>query len=394
MLAFLALVMAAHNGYQGALMVPTEVLARQHYEKFVSLTESIQELAVRPVLLTGSLKAAERRKALGEIRTGEANVVIGTHALIQDAVGYHDLALVITDEQHRFGVYQRRALTEKGRTPHMLVMSATPIPRTLGVIYYGDLDISLVDERPAARLPIKNCVVDESWRANAMRFLEKELLAGHQVYVVCPMIEENEEIHAENVIDRTKELKKIFPDFSVAMLHGRMKPEEKNRIMTSFAAGEIRILVSTTVIEVGVDVPNATVMMIENAERFGLATLHQLRGRVGRGDAQSYCIFMAGQMTEEIGERLSVLNRSNDGFRIAEKDFELRGPGDLLGIRQSGEAYFKAADPVRDRDMLKAAGELAAVIMQDDPMLTGEEYAVLREKIRKYISDSQGQVIL
>ena len=393
-LAFLALVMAAHNGYQGALMVPTEVLARQHYEKFVSLTESIQELAVRPVLLTGSLKAAERRKALGEIRTGEANVVIGTHALIQDAVGYHDLALVITDEQHRFGVYQRRALTEKGRTPHMLVMSATPIPRTLGVIYYGDLDISLVDERPAARLPIKNCVVDESWRANAMRFLEKELLAGHQVYVVCPMIEENEEIHAENVIDRTKELKKIFPDFSVAMLHGRMKPEEKNRIMTSFAAGEIRILVSTTVIEVGVDVPNATVMMIENAERFGLATLHQLRGRVGRGDAQSYCIFMAGQMTEEIGERLLVLNRSNDGFRIAEKDFELRGPGDLLGIRQSGEAYFKAADPVRDRDMLKAAGELAAVIMQDDPMLTGEEYAVLREKIRKYISDSQGQVIL
>ena len=227
-----------------------------------------------------------------------------------------------------------------------------------------------------------------------MRFLGKELLAGHQVYVVCPMIEENEEINAENVIDRTKELKKIFPDYAVAMLHGRMKSDEKNRIMASFAEGEIRILVSTTVIEVGVDVPNATVMMIENAERFGLATLHQLRGRVGRGEAQSYCIFMAGQMTEEIGERLSILNQSNDGFRIAEKDFELRGPGDLLGIRQSGEAYFKAADPVRDRDMLKAAGELAAVIMQDDPMLTGEEYAVLREKIRKYISDSQGSVIL
>ena len=208
------------------------------------------------------------------------------------------------------------------------------------------------------------------------------------------MIEENEEIQAENVIDRTKELKKSFPDFTVAMLHGRMKPEEKNRIMTSFADGRIQILVSTTVIEVGVDVPNATVMMIENAERFGLATLHQLRGRVGRGEAQSYCIFMAGQQSEEIAERLSILNTSNDGFRIAEKDFELRGPGDLLGIRQSGEASFKAADPVMDRDMLKAAGELAAVIMQDDPELIGEEYEVLKRKIREYIVNTQGSVIL
>ena len=393
-LAFLALVMTSRNGYQGALMAPTEVLARQHYEKFSSFIESVPGISVRPVLLTGSLKASERRKALEEIRTGTVNVVIGTHALIQDAVEYKNLALVITDEQHRFGVYQRRALTTKGRLPHMLVMSATPIPRTLGVIYYGDLDISMVDERPAARLPIKNCVVDGSWRANAMRFLKKELAAGHQVYVVCPMIEENEEIQAENVIDRTKELKKSFPDFTVAMLHGRMKPEEKNRIMTSFADGRIQILVSTTVIEVGVDVPNATVMMIENAERFGLATLHQLRGRDGRGEAQSYCIFMAGQQSEEIAERLSILNTSNDGFRIAEKDFELRGPGDLLGIRQSGEASFKAADPVMDRDMLKAAGELAAVIMQDDPELIGEEYEVLKRKIREYIVNTQGSVIL
>ena len=393
-LAFLALVMTACNGYQGVLLAPTEVLARQHYEKFVSLTEAVPDLPVHPVLLTGSLRAAERRKTLAGIREGTANIVIGTHALIQDAVEYHELALVITDEQHRFGVCQRKALTMKGKTPHMLVMSATPIPRTLGVIYYGDLDISIVDEKPAARLPIKNCVVDESWRANAMRFFAKELAAGHQVYVVCPMIEENEEIRAENVIDRTRELKKIFPDFPVAMLHGRMKPDEKNRIMESFASGEIRILVSTTVIEVGVDVPNATVMMIENAERFGLATLHQLRGRVGRGEFQSYCIFMTGQQSKEIAERLSILNESNDGFRIAEKDFELRGPGDLLGIRQSGEAYFKAADPVVDRDMLKAAGELAAVIMQDDPALAGEEYSVLKERIGKYLSDSEGAVIL
>lgn len=393
-LAFLALVMAARNGYQGALLVPTEVLARQHFEKFVSLTESVPDLAVHAVLLTGSLKPVERRKALAEIRSGEADVVIGTHALIQDAVEYHDLALVVTDEQHRFGVYQRKALTMKGRIPHMLVMSATPIPRTLGVIYYGDLDISIVDERPAARLPIRNCVVDESWRPNAMRFLEKELSAGHQVYVVCPMIEENEEIRAENVIDRMRELRKIFPDYPIAMLHGRMKPDEKNRIMEDFAAGKVSILVSTTVIEVGVDVPNATVMMIENAERFGLAALHQLRGRVGRGEAQSYCIFMAGQQSGEIRERLSILNESNDGFRIAEKDFELRGPGDLLGIRQSGEACFRAADPVLDRDVLKAAGELAAVIMQDDPMLVGEEYAVLKKRIKEYISESEGAVIL
>ena len=373
-IAEIAIYTTVLSGYQAVMMAPTEILAEQHYE---TLNRDFGKFGI-----------------LEEIRTGTVNVVIGTHALIQDAVEYKNLALVITDEQHRFGVYQRRALTTKGRLPHMLVMSATPIPRTLGVIYYGDLDISMVDERPAARLPIKNCVVDGSWRANAMRFLKKELAAGHQVYVVCPMIEENEEIQAENVIDRTKELKKSFPDFTVAMLHGRMKPEEKNRIMTSFADGKIQILVSTTVIEVGVDVPNATVMMIENAERFGLATLHQLRGRVGRGEAQSYCIFMAGQQSEEIAERLSILNTSNDGFRIAEKDFELRGPGDLLGIRQSGEASFKAADPVMDRDMLKAAGELAAVIMQDDPELIGEEYEVLKRKIREYIVNTQGSVIL
>ena len=384
-IAFLAMIMTASAGYQSVLMAPTEVLARQHYEKLLDMCREQGLNSVRPVLLTGSVTASERRQALEEIESGRANAIVGTHALIQSTVTYRNPALIITDEQHRFGVYQRQALSERDQPPHMLVMSATPIPRTLGVIFYGDLDISILDELPARRLPIKNCVVGTSWRPNAMRFIKKEIEAGHQAYIVCPMIEPAEDLQAENVTEYTAKLRKQFPDIVIGCLHGRMKPAEKNAIMQSFAEGEISILVSTTVIEVGVDVPNATVMMIENAERFGLATLHQLRGRVGRSDLQSYCIFMAGVQSEETIRRLDILNHSNNGFEIAEKDYELRGPGDLLGIRQSGDAAFRIADISRDRDILKAAGELAAAVMHDDPALVLEEHDLLRLKMREYM---------
>ena len=286
-IAVLALLAACENGYQGALMVPTEVLARQHFE---SVTELFEKHGVdkKVILLTGSMTAKEKRIAYEKVASHEADIIIGTHALIQEKIVYDNLALVITDEQHRFGVAQREMFGNKGQMPHVLVMSATPIPRTLAIILYGDLDISVIDELPANRLPIKNCVVDKSYRPRAYRFIENEVKNGRQAYVICPMVEESEMIDAENVLDYTKILRQNLPGIRVEYLHGKMKGKEKNKIMEEFAAGEIQVLVSTTVIEVGVNVPNATVMMIENAERFGLAQLHQLRGRVGRGDKQSY----------------------------------------------------------------------------------------------------------
>ena len=393
-LAFLAMQMTAANGYQSALMAPTEVLARQHYEKLCRLAEDLHLENLHPVLLTGSLRASEKRAALAAIADGSANAVIGTHALIEERVAYRDLALVITDEQHRFGVCQREALAKKGAPPHMMVMSATPIPRTLGIIWYGDLSVSLVDELPGNRLPIKNCVVGPSYRPAAMRFIKKEADAGHQAYVICPMIEESEGVEAENVFTAAARIRKELPDLTVGILHGRMKPAEKDKVMEAFRDGEITVLVSTTVVEVGVDVPNATVMLVENAERFGLAQLHQLRGRVGRGSAQSYCIFLAGQESEAITKRMEILNRSNDGFEIAEKDFELRGPGDLMGIRQSGDAVFRLADPASDREIVKAAGELAASYMAEDPMLAGQELAPVRKRLDRYLSESAKTITL
>jgi len=393
-LAFLAMAMTAENGFQSALMAPTEVLAEQHYRHLKEMTEAGIFTNLHPVLLTGSMKAAERRKVLESIRSGEANAVIGTHALIQTAVEYRQLALVITDEQHRFGVHQRKAFSDKGEMPNAMVMSATPIPRTLGVIYYGDLDISVLNEMPKERLPIRSCVVDTSYRATALKFIRREAEAGHQAYVICPMIEESEGLAAENVTEYARELKKAMPDLQIGLLHGRMRAEEKNKVMEKFVEGKTQILVSTTVIEVGVDVPNATVMMIENAERFGLAALHQLRGRVGRGAAQSYCIFIAGISNEEVKKRLEILNHSNDGFEIARKDFELRGPGDLLGIRQSGDAAFRIADVFRDEEVLRAAGETAAAIMQDDPGLLGEEHELLAETLDAYLKKNEKNVVL
>ena len=309
-LAFLAVILCIENGYQAALMVPTEVLAKQHFEAFLRLCGEQKLTKASPVLLTGSTTAKEKRLIYEKIGSGEANVIIGTHALIQEKVAYQKLGLVITDEQHRFGVKQREALTRMGNPPHVLVMSATPIPRTLAIIVYGDLDISVIDELPAERLPIKNCVVDTSYRPKAYTFIEKQVREGRQVYIICPMVEESEGLDAENVLDYTERLRGIFPkDIRIAFLHGKMKAKEKNAVMEAFASGEIQILVSTTVVEVGVNVPNATVMMVENAERFGLAQLHQLRGRVGRGEYQSYCIFMQGSNTEETSKRLEILNK-------------------------------------------------------------------------------------
>ena len=384
-LAFLAMILAAQNGYQAALMAPTEVLAVQHYQALGQLLEENHLEHCRAVLLTGSTTAKERREIYRQMAQGEANLIVGTHALIQEKAQYQNLALVITDEQHRFGVRQRDALLERGPIPHVLVMSATPIPRTLAIILYGDLDISVIDELPAQRLPIKNCVVNTSYRPKAYQFIEQQVRQGRQAYIICPMVEESENLEAENVLEYTQRLEEIFPpDIRIASLHGRMKPKEKNQIMETFSRGEIQILVSTTVVEVGVNVPNATVMMVENAERFGLAQLHQLRGRVGRGSHQSYCIFMQGNQ-EEVSKRLKILSQSNDGFYIAAEDLKLRGPGDLFGIRQSGQMEFRLADIYQDASILKKASEAAAEILALDPDLELPQYGKLKEKLAKYM---------
>lgn len=384
-LAVLALLMTVKNGFQGALMVPTEVLAQQHFD---TLNRLLEPFSIHTALLCGSMTAKEKKAVYEGLKSQEIQIVVGTHALIQEKVQYKNLALVITDEQHRFGVRQRQTLAEKGKEPHVLVMSATPIPRTLAIILYGDLDLSVIDELPASRLPIKNCVVNENYRPTAYRFIEKETAKGRQAYVICPMVEESEAVEAENVIDYTEQLRTMLPAYLVIeYLHGKMKPKEKNNIMERFARGEIHILVSTTVVEVGVDVPNASVMMIENAERFGLAQLHQLRGRVGRGKEQSYCILMSSAQNKETRRRLEILNQSNDGFYIASEDLKLRGPGDLFGIRQSGMLEFKMADVFNDAAILKEAAEAAAGITQKEMGLMLKKYEGLRQKLETYGTD-------
>ena len=385
-IAVLALLAACENGYQGALMVPTEVLARQHFE---SVTELFEKHGVdkKVILLTGSMTAKEKRIAYEKVASHEADIIIGTHALIQEKIVYDNLALVITDEQHRFGVAQREMFGNKGQMPHVLVMSATPIPRTLAIILYGDLDISVIDELPANRRPIKNCVVDKSYRPRAYRFIENEVKNGRQAYVICPMVEESEMIDAENVLDYTKILRQNLPGIRVEYLHGKMKGKEKNKIMEEFAAGEIQVLVSTTVIEVGVNVPNATVMMIENAERFGLAQLHQLRGRVGRGDKQSYCIMVNASGNKEKNRRLDVLNKSNDGFYIASEDLKLRGPGDIFGIRQSGDLEFQLADIYTDAVTLKKVSEDVNRLLEQDENLEQEENQELKKRLDRFLEE-------
>ncbi len=375
--AFLCMALMGENGYQSALMAPTEVLARQHYETFTAMCGEY-ELERKVILLTGSLTAKEKRLAYEDMRLYPDAMIIGTQALIQEKAVYQNLGLVITDEQHRFGVRQRETLAEKGAFPHILVMSATPIPRTLAIIIYGDMDISVIDEVPAKRLPNKNCVVGTSYRNTAYEFIRKEIQKGHQAYVICPLVEESEELDAENVADYTKKLENYYQGAAkIGCLNGKMRPADKNQVMVAFANGEMDVLVSTTVVEVGVNVPNATVMMIENAERFGLAQLHQLRGRVGRGEAQSYCIMVDNAQSKESKKRLEILNRSNDGFFIAGEDLKLRGPGDFFGIRQSGDLAFSIADIYQDADVLKMAAEDVKELLSDDPELSKEENAKL-----------------
>ena len=357
------------NGRQAALMAPTEILAQQHYAGLAPLLET---LGIRCALLTGSTKAATKRSITAQLAEGEIDFAIGTHALISEGVAYHDLGLVVTDEQHRFGVGQRAGLAAKGTHPHILVMSATPIPRTLALILYGDLDVSVIDQLPPGRRPIETYAVPGSYHQRVYNFIRKLAGEGRQAYIVCPMVEENDELPDERkaVTAYAKKLQtEVFPDLRVAFVHGKMKPKEKEAVMAAFAAHETDILVSTTVIEVGVDVPNAAVMVIENAERFGLSQLHQLRGRVGRGKHQSYCILISDNQNEETKARLKVMTKTADGFKIAEEDLRLRGPGDFFGERQHGLPGLRIADIGCDTNLLKEAQAAAEALLAEDPDL-------------------------
>jgi ATP-dependent DNA helicase RecG len=389
-IAAIAMFVAAKNGYQATIMAPTEVLAKQHLE---SLAQLYSNYNIRVDLLVGSMTSKEKKLVYEKLRNGEIDILVGTHAIIQEKVEFLNLALVITDEQHRFGVRQRESLSTKSTNPHILVMSATPIPRTLAIIVYGDLDISIVDELPPNRQKIKNCVVNKDYRPKAYEFIYKEVGLGRQAYIVCSMVEQSEEIEAEAVIDYVDDLKKCFNDsINIEYLHGKMKPKLKNEIMYRFAKNEIQVLVSTTVIEVGVNVPNATVMMVENAERFGLAQLHQLRGRVGRGKHQSYCILINCKENKKTKERLEVLNNSNDGFYIAEEDLRLRGPGDFFGVRQSGQIEFRLADMFQDINILKKASDIAKQLIYEDRELEQLNNFGLKEKVVNYLSKNVNNV--
>lgn len=373
---------AIQNGYQAAIMAPTEVLANQH---FVSFQNIFAPAGIKVVLLTGSLKAKEKREALAQVENGEAQMIVGTHAVIQKGVTYHKLGLAITDEQHRFGVRQRSTLAEKGENVHTLVMTATPIPRTLALILYGDLDISIIDELPPGRQKIDTSAVDSRYHQRIYTFIQKHVKEGRQAYVICPMIAENEKLEVQSVLEYTEELVQKLPECRVACVHGKMKAKEKQEIMDAFAAGAIDVLVSTTVIEVGINVPNATIMLIENAERFGLAQLHQLRGRVGRGSEKSYCILVSDTKTKVAKARMKTMTESEDGFVISEKDLKLRGPGEFFGIRQHGLPELKIADLYKDMAILQEAQTAAAALLKKDRFLEAEEHRMLRERIAGYL---------
>ena len=378
--ALLALADCVLNGYQGALMAPTEILAEQHY---ISLTETLEPFGMNVDLLVGSLTKKQKEKVLERVKNKEIDILIGTHALIEDKVEFNNLGLVITDEQHRFGVRQRSKLSEKGDNPDILVMTATPIPRTLALILYGDLDISIIDELPPGRQPIETIAVDKGKRDRAYNSLvRKEVEQGRQVYIVCPLVEESEAIEAKAAVELVEELKlEYFRDLRVGLLHGKMKASEKDSIMKSFKNKEIDILVSTTVIEVGVNVPNATLMIIENAERFGLAQLHQLRGRVGRGKYKSYCILIYASKSDVCRQRMSIMEETNDGFKISEKDLQIRGPGEFFGTRQHGLPELKVANIFKHMKILKLAQQEARYIVSEDYKLQNFENEMLKKEI-------------
>lgn len=386
--AFIAMAVMAKNGYTSAIMAPTEVLARQHYEKFSSLCKQLG-LEIPCILLTGHVKGKARAKALEDIASGVPSFVIGTHALFQEKVEFKNLSLVITDEQHRFGVAQRSALAEKGEEVFSVVMSATPIPRTLALILYQGMNISTITEKPSVRKPLKNAVIDPSMRRNAYALFVKEIRAGHQGIIICPLVEPSENVDGENVEEYFEKMKQTLPpDISVGKLYGPMPADQKEQVMADFASGKTDLLISTTVIEVGVDVPNATVIMIEDAQKFGLAQLHQLRGRVGRGDAQAYCMFVDTSGSKNPSKRLEVLKKSNDGFYLANADLKMRGPGDAFGVRQSGDISFKLADIYNDNQLLKQAAECVENILKDDPDLMSSDV------FKRFIEDSAERTYL
>ena len=381
---------AARNGWQSALMAPTEILARQHYENLAPL---FARFGLHCALLTGSTRVRERRAILAGLADGTVDLCIGTHALLTEDVQYARLGLVITDEQHRFGVDQRAALSKKADSPHMLVLSATPIPRTLALIIYGDLDVSIIDELPPGRQKVDTFAVGESYRQRLNGFIRKQVAEGHQVFIVCPLVAEDDQLPDERkaVTAYAQKLQnEVFPDLRISVLHGRMKSREKESVMAAFAAGESDILVSTTVVEVGVDVPNANLMVVENAERFGLSQLHQLRGRVGRGSAKSWCILLSDSGSDDTRRRLKVLTETNDGFRISEEDLKLRGPGDFFGQRQHGLPTLKAADLSCDVQLLDEAQSAARALLTQDPQLAAPAHAPLLRRIRRLFAASEG----
>ncbi len=378
----IALYSSVTAGYQGALMVPTEILAEQHAD---SLSALLEPTGTSVALLTSSVKGKRRALLLEKLKEGEIDILIGTHALIQGDVEFENLGLVVTDEQHRFGVNQRRVLREKGGSPDVLFMTATPIPRTLAITVFGEMDVSIIDEMPAGRKAIETYWAKEDMLTRVLAFMEKELKAGRQAYVICPLIEESDKLDVQNSIDVYNQLSQHFQGrFSVGLMHGRLHPDEKEEVMRSFSRNEVQVLVSTTVVEVGVNVPNATFMLIYDAERFGLSTLHQLRGRVGRGDDQSYCILLADPKTEVGKERMKIMTETNDGFVLSEKDLELRGPGDFFGRKQSGMPEFKVADMIHDYRALEVARDDAATLANSDAFWKDDEYAPLR----RYLEDS------
>ena len=381
--------MAVKNGCQAVMMAPTEVLASQHYESFKAVFEP---LGIRIGIMTGGQKASEKRKAMAAAASGETDIIIGTHALIQEKTEFKNVGLVITDEQHRFGVRQRQTLADKGERPHVLVMTATPIPRTLALILYGDLDISIIDSLPPGRQAIDTFAVNSSYRQRIYNFIKKEIEKGRQAYIICAMVEENEKIEAESVIKYAGDLKDtVLGDKNIAFVHGKMKSDEKDEILKSFAAGEIDILVSTTVIEVGINVPNATVMVVENAERFGLAQLHQLKGRVGRGSEKSYCILISDNKSEITRQRLKTMTSTTDGFKISETDLKLRGPGEFFGTRQHGLPSLRIANLYKDMDILKSAQKAALEVIRNDPELNKEENLPLKKELDEiFLSDNIG----
>ena len=386
MVAAAACFCAIQNGRQAAFMAPTEILAEQHAK---SLAELLSPLGIRVSLMTGSLPAAQKRARKAEIASGEAQLIVGTHALITQDVQFRDLALVVCDEQHRFGVAQRAALGSKGQTPHLLVMSATPIPRTLSLIAYGDLDVSVISELPPGRLPVETFLIGEDKRRRLNGFIEKQCLEGHQVYIVCPTVEESDLESLKSAESWAQTLQQaVFPHRRVGLLHGKMKQADKDAALSAFVCGETDILVATTVVEVGVDVPNATLMIIENADRFGLAQLHQLRGRVGRGSAQSYCVLVSANRSEQTRQRLKALCATTDGFQIAEQDLALRGPGDFLGQRQHGLPLFKVADLQMDMQTLLEAKQAAGQEICGPETLEKPEFAPLRARVHALFRQS------